>query len=425
MASTALTPRCRGIKIAATMIALAVSSGSWSARYSLESDLGVNLRHNDNIRFSPTKKESLHGYTVNPRFKADIEDDNWGASLDIDMTFGRFNRKEYNSDDQVVLLEVNKKTERHYVGATGRFVRDSTRTSEVDTSGVVTASAERREYTSVSPAWTFSATEHNTLTVGTTFSQTEYYTDDFIDSRYKNISISWNGTIDDTAEVIIRLIAAANSPDERQVNYFGYEIGTSVKSISYELQVGGKYLVTKNLTINGSVGSARNEQKYKLRDPQKACEVIPDVLKPEQCNLEDYNATNFVADLSASWKFERGEANLSYSLQNSPSSQGFDVRYENYVLGWGYKLSEKSDFRLGSNFGKNRVLDGSMAFVDSDSISRDHRGASVGYYYRLTEHWKINLNYNYKWQDKGSINSLAESNSIILGISYRPTALSW
>lgn len=426
MISITLKPRHRGIKIVATLITVAMSSGSWCARYSLESDLGVSLRHNDNIRFSPTKKESLHGYTTNPRFKAEVEDGNWGASLDVDMTFGRFNREEYNSDDQVILLEANKNTERHYLSVTGRRVRDSTRTSEADTSGIVTASAERREYNSISPSWTFLATGHNTLTVNSTYSQTEYYTDDFVDSRYKKVGISWNRKFDSDTRVTIRLTGAANSPDERQIKYLGFfDIGTTVESTSYGLQVGGNYLVTENLILSGLVGSTRSEQKYKLRDPQGACRILVDALKPGQCRLEDYDVTNFVADLSATWKHERGATNISYSMQNNPSSQGYEVRYERYRLGWNYKLNEKSDFKLGFNYGTNKVLNDAIASVDSDSINRDYRGVSVGYHYRITDNWKINSNYSYKWQNKDNVKALAESNSIILGINYQPTMSSW
>jgi hypothetical protein len=412
------------LKAVASLMLIAAHTG-WAAEYSVESELNMSAEHNDNIRLTPTNPISLQGRSVSPKALAKIATETWDASLDIDLSFNDFNRSEYNSDDQFITLATNKKTELHTFAINAEAVHDSTRTSEQETSGIITTSAQRREMYSLAPQWTYMVTDRNYLSVSASLSETEYSSDTYTNYDYSSVQINWTRVFDEQLRMTLVLTGSEYEPEERLATF-----GTTYKaeSTSYGAQIGGEYGFTENWSINALVGSTKTDQKYIITDPQGAC-TNPQLaffgLTPGLCTIEDFESDNLVTDISTQWSNERNELSLAYSVQNQPSSQGYEVEYERYTMSWKNRLTEKSDIRLALTYGVNEAVDTSVSSIDPLNFDRDFSDATVSYYYRATQKWWLNATYNYTWQDTGVAINDAEANRILIGISYRPTQSVW
>ena len=414
----------------AILIAVVVATDmARAAEYSLESGLKVSARHNDNIKLTADEKTSLQGRVVEPRLRAKVAGEAWDTSLDVDLKFNNFNNERYDSDDQFVIWVVNKKTERHVLSLNTDITRDSTRTSELDTSGIVTNFAVRREQYSVSPAWRYNVNDRNYVTLFGNISRTEYRDDRFSDYDYNSTGVTWTNIVEENIQLTLRLTGTLYEPDERAINYLGeFELGSKAESTSYSGQIEGVYSFAENWFINSLIGSTYTDQTYSVRDPQDACNnsILESLdLIPGICALDDFSSSELMADISFSWSNERSEANVGYSISNQPSSQGYEVEHERYTAFVKYNTSKNSYVYLRINYGTNTAVDTSVSSIDVQNSNRDLGGASVVYDYRFAESWKINAGYRYRWQERETDVDDAESNTILITINYQPTKSTW
>ena len=427
-----IVKKCMKAKVLATLSLIIiglVSHASLAAEYSLENSLKVSAYHNDNIQLVPVNGKSLHGRTVRPAMVAKVAGDTWDAALDVDLSFNNFNRSEYDSDDQDVTVAARKQTERHTFSIDVNAVRDSTRTSEQDTSGIVTNSAVRRENYSVSPRWNYLLSDRNSISINGSVTEAEYKSERFTDYDYDSVILSWNHTLEENLQLTLQLTGTMYEPDERISIVFGFfEVGSKTESTSYGAQLGGEYSISENWSINSLVGSTYTDQEYIIRDPQGVCTnpfLVDQGLTPGICNIEDFSGNNLTADVSTNWANENFEMSLGYSIRNQPSSQGYEIEYERFTALMRYRINQKNSINLDFTYGINDALDNSVADVDPRNSNRDFSNAKFAYEYRLAEEWRLKTSYGYKWQDRETNISDADSHSIQIGISYQPTMSMW
>ncbi|ARN74079.1 hypothetical protein BST96_08065 [Oceanicoccus sagamiensis] len=371
----------------------------------------------------------MQGRTVAPSVNASVEGDTWEARLNTDLTFNNFNRSEYDSDDQDVTLVLNKRTEIHYFRLEANAVRDSTRTSEQDTSGIVTNSAIRRESEQVSPQWSYTIDDLNSVLFVASVSETEYKSNRFTNYDYDSLRMDWTRVIQENLRLTMRLNSSQYKPEERVFNYLNaFELGTRSESTSYGAQLGADYSLSENWSLNGFLGSTQTDQEYFLSDPGDACNnpILEQIgLRPSVCDTKDFSSSDLTADISIDWSGERMKANFKYSIQNQPSSQGYEIEYERYSAAWKYLINRRSTFDAQINYGVNQALDSSLSEIVARNNNRDFGGAKLSYNHSLTERWGLGASYQYQWQDRDGIPGDAESHTIQIAINYSPTDLVW
>lgn len=409
-----------------SLLGLALAQVGFAAEISVENNLKVLTQHSDNIELTPENEKSLQGRTVRPSIVTKIADGTWDTSLSVDLSFNNFNRSEYDSDDQFVTLSANKRTERQQFGLIVNATRDSTRTSEQDTSGVVSNSAIRREVYAVSPRWSYNLSEKTYISADARISETEYKSQRFTNYDYDSLSLSVNRFINDKFRFTVQLRGTDYQPDERVTNYFNFfDLGTKSESKSYGAEIGGEYTFNEKWTVNGLVGSTYTDQEYTIRDPQGACDIPNPDFVPQACDIEDFSGSSLTADVSANWTGEQNELTMSYSINNQPSSQGYEVEYERYQFNWRYKHSDRSTWISTLKYGSNNAVDTSAASIDPRNNNRDFGSVDLSYVHRLTKTINLNMRYGYRWQDRELSIDSAESDTISLGINYTPTKSIW
>ena len=400
-----------------------------AAEYSLENVLKVTATHNDNIELLSTGGRSIQGQTIESKIIGKVAGAAWDSSLNLDLSLNTFNLSEYDSDDQIVTWSMNKKTELQTFGLNLNAIRDSTRTSEQDTSGLVTNSAVIREVYSVAPKWTYSVSDRSYISVNAKISETKYGSDRFTNFNYDSINVNFTRDLDDKTRIAVKLSGSDYRSEEQASLYLGtFELGIKTESASYGVQVGAESSLTEAWSLSGFIGSTYTEKIYQLRDPDNACNA-PALeslnLKPSICSNENFRSSNFTADLSTSWSGERSGLQLSYSIQNQPSSQGYEVESELVRVDWNYNMTEKGLFKSRLKYGTNRTAGSSGVDIGSINNNRDFASADINYIYRVTKHLNFDIKYMYRWQDRKSLLGDADSNAVSIGINYQPIKSNW
>ena len=413
--------------------ALLSTAGAQAVEYSLDSALQVTAQHDDNIRLSVDNQESVYGHSINPSAKAQVRAENWQMAADLELRFSEFSDEGYDSDDQYLTLNGESRGEQYTAGFTGKVTHDTTRTSETGDSGRV--SNDRRKLYSISPYWQYFVTPNQLVAINGSAQKVDYEDENYTGYEYYSGSAQWtylynerlrlNANINTTQyqsdgltnDYILGLFVDSNFIPLRQEQqaYF-----TDTKGVGY--QIGFQYQLTEALSFDGMWGKRDSETSYKIVDPSGVCNTG---LIGGVCGLEDNDAKTDQKNISATWDREYNKFTASYSLDTSPSSDGYVLEQETYRLKWDYRLFERGKVSLDTTYGENEALGGSSLQNRSLSSERDYWNATLRYSHQVLEHWYVNASVRYRYQDRAVDQADTEALGGQIGIEYRPTKIIW
>lgn len=430
----------RSIRIVSRLaLASMVSASAFGLEYSLQPAVEARATHNDNIRLSPVDPISLQGREVRTSLESQVAAETWQTVFNVDLRFNNFNREEFDSDDQFVDFNFNKDGERQSFGFTSNVTRDSTRTSEEDTTGVVGVEAQRRERYAVSPYWSYQVTDINRLSINGSFSRQKYDTGDtrYADYDYSVLGASWFTVVNEKLTLQLNVAATEYETDPREASLYISGIQLFIPDSEYivnskgtQVRIGGDYSFSENLTLNMLVGTVKTNQEYEVKDnPPGICSpgifIIAFNVPATQCQIEDFDDNSLTGELNLKGEGERSRWEIGYSIANEPTSRGYEVESEEVSANWRYDVTERSrlDFRL--LYGQVKAVDEVTAAIDANGANRDFVNTSVEYMYKVTETWRVFSDFRYRWQDRESAVDSAESYAVILGVRYMPTKSIW
>lgn len=427
-------------------LALSMMSPAFGLEYTLQPEVQARATHEDNIRLTPTDPISLQGREVIASVESQAAGETWQAALDIELDFNSYNRDEYDSDDQLMGLNFNKNTERQNFGIRGKVIRDSTRTSEIETSGQIGLKARRRESYSVTPYWSYLVNSSNKVSIEGSLYTVDYAGDNsqFTDYDYNTVSASWFTAVNESLTLQFNVVDTAFETDLVSASIYvpalnsieslgEYGAYYHVESDGLQLQVGGEYRLTEQFVLTGLVGKTSTEQRYVV-EPASACGtgvvvgaslLGPVYARPDQCALDDYDESSVTGELGVSWSGERSTLSALYSIKNEPVSRGYEIESEKARLNWKYRLSKLNHFELKFLYGQTEAVDISATALNPEVSNRDFINANLIYRHRLTETWNFRAEGAYRWQERETTLGDAESYLIKLGITYRPVESIW
>lgn len=416
-----------------------------AVEYSVQPSVQAQATHEDNIRLTPNDPISLQGTEVVTSLESRAAGETWQAELGLELDFNSYNRSEYDSDDQYIDFNLNKITERQNFGIRTNVVRDSTRTSEIETSGQIGLKAVRRESYTVNPYWSYSLDQVNRVSIEGALYAVDYSGDDsqFTDYDYSTLSASWFSVLSESFTLQVNAVGTSFESDPRPgtatLPVGVFEAGEyDVSTDSVQLQVGGEYTFSEQLSFNALVGTTDTKQQYNV-GPANACvsTSIPGggiylftvnvgpILNPDQCFLRDYSDESVTGEVGLSWKGERYTLKADYTIKNEPVSRGYEIQSDKARIIWNYKLSKVNDLGVNFLYGKHEAVDVSATAINADVSNRDFINANVNYRHRLTEDWLVVANAGYRWQDRDAVPGEAESYILRLGVTYKPTRSIW
>lgn len=264
-------------------------------------------------------------------------------------------------------LAMSNQGERLDSGLDISYESESTFESELLDSGVRVDG--RRETLGISPDLSYRLNERNSLSMNLSFEDVSYDTVSLIDYRNNSLLLSWGYGLDETSEFTTNVNYTRYEPDNAAVStdtssfFLGYEMRPT-ETTTYHFRFGYS-------NVDGPAGT-QSSRAYSV-----------------DINNQRDELNSFTLNVSQTYQ---------------PSGLG-NVRLEKRLgLGWVHAFSEKVQGLLSADY------------IQTDD--RDYYQIQPGLSYRLSEHLGLAGNYRYRREERTTAN--AESNSLLLSISYNP-----
>lgn len=399
--------------------------------YSVSTQLKTQGQYSNNIQLAP-HGESAFGVDVIPSLSLRGASETNQVSLDGLASFKRFNRSSYDSNDQTLSGSINHQFERSSIGLSGLAVRDSTLTSEELDSGRVT-NASRHEQYQASPYWNLYLGELDSLSLGGTYVENKYDSDNYTGHKLGRGSLQWTHILNERVKLFLAVSHTNIRYDETETLVQTY----TYKSQDTGIQIGGSYIFSEQLSGNLLFGRTKYKNSYDTKVPDDICQNLVDlygIFIPNAkeslgplCTLEQSKSQLSTLDAGLTWTSERHQLSLDVSQDSQPSSDGNSLKATQLKGHWEYKLWERGTLFSDLTWGRNRALGNS---TDSRIVDRSNRTfgyGALGYRHVLTEQWSVDCRYQYRHQryDERDIDPSATSQAVYLGISYQPREWHW
>lgn len=394
----------------------ALTSAAGAADYSAGTSVRVEGNYVDNARLTESDPISLSGSTVAPKFTLGVETERSDTTLDGNLWFRRFNRSEFDSDDQELRFNTKHSGERVDMSLGASMLRDSTLTSELLDSGRV-ANAQRHEQYQATPSISFFLSERNLISFQGAYSTNRYRGDQFTNYDYWQAGLQWTYMLNERLRFFSQYNHSDYQSDPRQSS-FGQSYST--RSIDDGVQVGGEYALSEAFTVSALIGRTRNDSRYDIDDPNNACIFLGPLLPA--CSLEDGKTNLSTGTGTLSWSNTRNQLSASLTQDTRPSSDGYKLESRQLNLRWSYSVWERGTLSTELTAGENKALGGDSLSKQSD---RDFRYANIAYRHRLDDAWYLDGKYQYRFQDYTNTDDSAESQGVYFGITYQPRDWHW
>lgn len=381
--------RCGGewLRLAAVasgcgLIMCAASTEAWAAEWYLENQLGQLLRYEENIGLegggtgeqeSGLASTSSIGITAGGRTPTlDVQ----LASL-FNFTYFPYN-SDLNSNDQYFTLSGKRTGERWTAALTGQYIRDTTRTSDVEQSGEFILANKRRDFFSISPTLKYSATAIDSISFSPYYYYNHYNTDEIPDSSNLGVQVAWDHDLSQRTQIMNSVSASKlNSNDNVQGND---------NSRYYELLIGANHKFSENLLGSLSAGPTLAET---------------DRVENGVGGRQSQGGTTLGYGFAA---------NLTYSFEERLSFKG-DVRRTLAPSTTAATLNEDTSVRIAANYQLfanlfvempvsylHRELIGDDAQATGTSGTRDYAAVEPTLRWRIGPDWDFRIGYGLQWQ---------------------------
>jgi hypothetical protein len=450
----------------ALVVFIGIASGSAATDYSSGARLNVDASHNDNLRMSETDKISVNKYLVTPVFTLSADTERSKLQLASTLYFNRYDKNEFDSNDQNIGLAFTHEFENSSVGLNANVVRDSTITSEQLTSGVVGRKAERTERYQAAPSWSYTLNETNVLQLNGSYTIQDYRTSSY--TGYKNIGtgLDWIHIINERFKLVVSATYSDyHSDDSEKLDVPNQNISIPVQTgidsegepiiIEQGLpagifgqqtystrtkesggQVGLDYYWSEASLLQARVGRSRSKTTYPITDSSDVCSNAFRLTLLQSsslyapfvsgfCDLESNSDLLSTAQLNWNWSNEHQQFSLSTTKSSQPSSNGYVIDALQVSSSWSYRLTEKDQISANLSLVRNRAINKKSSLQNTSIANRDYESAALSYRRQVNEQWSVSASYQFGQQKYNDIDTQANSKIISLGIRYQPQEWHW
>lgn len=419
----------------------------------------VNASHNDNIRLVESGKTAVREIEAAPTLTFGANTETTKFEFDSLFSFKRFDKSEFNSDDQYLTLTFSHEFERSTVGLGAKLVHDSTITSELLTTGRIGDTAVHAEHYELTPSWTYTLNESNLLKLAATYATQNYDSNAYIGYDNPSGEVDWIHVFNDR----FKWVTSATYSDYRSdtlstfaipgptwpsssgitTGQFG-EQSYSIRTKTTGLQIGVDYLITEQSTLSARLGRSRNDTTYPIKDPNNVCsnaEYLQLISNPQYLQLVQLGLLPAVGgicnsiphdvqvvasnELDWSWQSERQNIAIRASQSTQPTANGYTVEALQVNSNWGYQLTEFDSASASLVLVRNRASGSTAQLPIAASADRNYAAATLAYQRQLNQDWYVTANYQFSYQKYTQTDYRADSHAILLGIEYRPTQWHW
>ncbi len=452
-------------------ISLLVSAADYAGGF----NMNVDASHNDNIRLAPSDKTSVQKYHAAPTLTFSAATENTKIELNSTFDFNRYDKSEFDSNDQNLALALSHQLERGSIGLNVAYINNSTLTSELLTSGRIGNKAERTEQYQLSPQWTYSINETNLLQTQASFTAQDYHSNAYTGYKNTGAEVDWLHMINERIKLVtavtysdyqsddikfgvptsefVYTTSDPTSPGEHKYFLPGIDVvGISADAFGEQSyaprtknvggQIGIDYQSTEQSLLSGRFGRSRNTSTYPIKDPNNICSnsdylrLISDFnrgvavlgsgsLETICSPLPNSEAWLSTAEIEWGWSNERQQFKLNTTKSTQPTSNGYTVDATQIGSSWSYQFTALNQLSANLTLVRNRAIDKKSTLQNASIADRDYGSATLAYQRQLSERWFLRASYTYSEQKYTQNNSRASSKILTLSINYRPQQWHW
>jgi hypothetical protein len=435
----------------AVVLIAEVSAADYAAGFGINTTAG----RNDNINLVENDKDkiSVTSYSLSPQLNLNINTETTVIELASTFNFIRFDKSEFDSDDQNVALSLSRQLDTSSLGLNVSYVHNSTTISELLTSGRIGTKADRSELYVLSPRWIYTLNEINQIQLIGAYQTQNFGSNAY--TAYKNYraEFDWIRIINERLKLISAVTYTYYQSDDKgpipipqipirigsEPTVELGELGTqtySTRTKTPELQIGADYELSEQSTLSARFGGSRSDTIDLVEDPNNVCSN-PRYLRLTRirggftqllggkCNASHNVEQLFTSTINWSWQNEIQDFRLNATKSIQPSSNGYAVDATIIEANWGYQLSERNKVLAGVSLLRNRGINSKDSLQNSSLADRDYGSATLQFQRQLTEYWFVTAGAQYSDQKYTQIDYQGSSRAYTLGIGYRPQQWHW
>lgn len=380
-------------------LALAVAAASppaLAAEWYARNSLSQTVEYDDNIGLSTRKQQRTSAFSETSTIDLNVGGGSPTTQLDLaaKLNFTQFPTEDrLSSNDQYVTLTAGRTGERASLVVKGRYIRDTTRTSDIDGSGLFLLQNTRRQLVGVTPEFAYKVTARDQLKLSAGYTDITYPSGNIRDYSQTSGRVGWSHALSQRTQLLADAsVLRVNSNSRGAQNSYIFGLLTGVRHVfSPQLQA----------TLVAGPSLAR---------------------------------TDFVANLDGTRVAERRtawgyilDADVGYTLKERLSISGGVSRTVTPSTTTGV-VEEVTSFRLAATHTlyPNVFADAAVLYLMQEDVGqanvsgrRDYVAFEPGVRWRFLEDWELGLKYRFQYQTLDQGESDAKANAVMLSVSYR------
>jgi hypothetical protein len=364
---------------------------SWAgAEWETTAQAGITVEYNDNRRLVTQSSPEVAGYIADAAVNVQRQSENWQIAVRPRLRSSRYRGDDtLDSDDQFVSGSLDVESERAALSIPVSYSRESTLTSEFESSGIVQVN-KRRNLWAVDPQWSYALRDWLTAQVATSYSEA-FYEDaentglQNYDYRSSSVGFSGDRHAEELWSVVVYWSDYRVPDDGRKTSTYGWQ---------------GSYSGAVSDALHWSVGlgTRRSTHRYDFSFPYS------DITLKDDGWLA--NASITLDKSAVTW-----HGTIKRELQ--PSGSGYLQLSDKLTLDVRVPLREGTSLAAAVVLSRNEDLSGSP----SAGQHRDYSRGEFALYHDLTETIRIRGAYVYSWQQYQG-DKAASSNAFYLTANY-------
>ena len=358
-----------------------------AAEWSLSGTVDPSLEYDDNIFMRNTKKLGDYHATMRPTLKVMHQLEHTETSLSTGYVIDRYDAlSELDTENPFVSLSTQYNTQRSQWGLDINYTENTSRSDAADDTGdFETNSISTTE--SISPSFSYQLTEKDSLSVNARYTEREYSTTDFSNSKNRQLSANWQHQFTERFNGGVSF--SVNNNKSKSLTSF-------TDDDTYNFSVTTSYDLSEIWAINGSVG-VRELSSERTGDFGV---------------VNSNTSTGSSLDLTISYKKNQDTASISLSQSVSPSNSGDVNEQEKIRASWSRDLTENISATIIASFQTTESA------IDDGNDKRENISVSPSINWMFSPEATLGLSYNYRQQKESEADTDAVSNALMFTLNY-------
>ncbi len=380
-------------RIALMSAAALVAAGgvAHAENWKIETSGGAKLEIDDNPLLSANNAESTTGLILTPTLRAKHDTGASQVQFGGQLEANQYDDSAFNSNDVYLDFLGRQRFSSGMMELRGSYNYDTTRTSDVTSSGLSVAGVRHTTY-SLQPHIETAITQTEQLLLDGSFQNSKYDSDQYTDYRNTSIKPSIKHAFNEVHSGVLALEGSRYESTSGP----GVTADNLIPSIGWIAQLSPRW------QTNISVGVQYTDTDYTV----------------ETANARDGEKWDYYYSGGVTYTDLNEKIAFDFSRRPSSMSSGAQSQATMFRLNGTHTVSQKLDLKLGLIY-QNSQRSGSNSGGSADITYIE---AAPQLVYRLTEKLNLNLMYRHREREIGS--SDATSDAVMMTLTFKPEEFS-